>query len=281
MSRRVLPHAGLGGSIRLLVFVLAVFVVAGFGEARANDLEIRGSTTVLPIMQEIQRPFTQLTGTQLSISGGGSSNGIRALIDGTCDIAMSSREMKDKELGLAEDKGVDPRRIPIALDALHPVVHPTNPIGDLSIEQLRDIYIGRIENWKELGGPNKAIAVISRDTSSGTFGTWKDIVMQGKRVFPGALLQASNGAIATEVANNQYAIGYIGHGYLNDNVKALSVAGVEGTPQTTRSGEYPISRELYLYTNGEPDRAVKSLVDFILSEQGQKLVEQAGYVAID
>ncbi len=169
----------------------------------------------------------------ISISGGGSGNGIKAIIDGTTDIADSSRFIKDKEVKLAVEKGVYPVPFRVAYDCIMPVVHPSNPIKDISMDQLKAIYKGGVKNWKDVSGPDKKVVVISSDTSSGTYEVWHKKVMKKAKVFPGALLQASNGAVAQAVAKNKYAIAYIGLGYLNKDVKALSVNGVVGSEEGT------------------------------------------------
>ena len=162
--------------------------------AHAQDIVVNGSTTVLPVMQKAAESFMAANpDIKLVISGGGSGNGIKALGEKQCDVAMSSRDIKDKERAAAEKKGVKPVRIPVAVDAIVPVVNPENPVKDLSLEQLSAIYAGKVRNWKELGGQDAPIVVISRDTSSGTFESWQELVMKKERVTPAALMQASNG----------------------------------------------------------------------------------------
>jgi len=218
---------------------------------------------------------------RISISGGGSGNGIKALIDGMTDIADSSRFIKDKEVEQAVENGQYPVPFAVAYDCIVPVVHPSNSLRNVSIDQLKAIYQGQITNWKELGGPDLKITVISRDTSSGTYEVWESIVMRKERVHPGALLQASNGAVAQAVSKNKNAIGYIGIGYLNENVKPLTVNGVEGTPQTTLNGKYPISRPLYMFTRGWPTGDTLNFINYVLHpEKGQKLVGEAGFVPL-
>lgn len=150
------------------------------------------------------------------------------------------------------------------------------------MDQLKAIYKGEIKNWKEVGGPNKKIVVISRDTSSGTYEVWEGKVMKKERVYPGALLQASNGAVAQAVANNQYAIGYIGLGYLNKSVKALTVNGVTGSSSTTLDGTFPISRPLFMFTQGWPKGDIVKFLNYVLRpDKGQKLVGKVGFVPLN
>ncbi|SBW07236.1 conserved exported hypothetical protein [uncultured delta proteobacterium] len=250
--------------------------------AAQQEIIISGSTTVLPVMQKAGEAFMAANpGISLAISGGGSGNGIKALNEGLCDIAMSSRDIKETEVEQGKAKNVTPVRTAVAVDALVPVVHPENPVKALTTEQLRDIYAGKITNWKELGGKDDTIVVISRDTSSGTYETWADIIMKKEKVAPSALLQASNGAVAQAVSKNKKSIGYIGFGYLNKSLKKLDVNGVEATPATALSKQWPIARELYIFTNGQPSGASKKLVDFLLDPQkGQKAVSEVGYIPL-
>ncbi|MGE4299539.1 MAG: phosphate ABC transporter substrate-binding protein [Desulfovibrionaceae bacterium] len=265
------------------LLLTACVVLAMVGTAFAGSIEVKGSTTVFPIMQKWVEAFQGAhSGAAISVSGGGSSNGIKALLDGTTDIAMASRKMKDKEVTLAKEKGVEPKEFVVALDAVLPIVNPSNPVTNLTIDQLRGIYAGDITNWKEVGGKDETIVVISRDTSSGTYETWEHFVMGKKaRVTPRALLQASSGAVLTAVGKNPKAISYDGIGYVNKTVKALKVNGVEGTAQTAKDKSYPISRELQIYTNGAPKGEVKTFIDFMLSPAGQKFVGEAGFVPLD
>ncbi|MDL2267334.1 phosphate ABC transporter substrate-binding protein [Desulfovibrio sp. OttesenSCG-928-G15] len=248
----------------------------------AEEINISGSTTVLPVMQKAGEAFMAANpGITLSISGGGSGSGIKALNEGLCQIAMSSRDIKKTEMELGTKNGVTAVRTAIAVDALIPVVHPENTVKNLSAAQLKDIYAGRITNWKEVGGKDGKIVVVSRDTSSGTYETWAEIIMQKGKVTPNALLQASNGTVVQTVSGNKRAIGYIGFGYLTDSLKKLDVDGIEATPQTALAKQWPIARELYVFTNGKPEGAVKKLLDYMLDPQkGQKAVREVGYIPL-
>ncbi|MEZ6853440.1 phosphate ABC transporter substrate-binding protein [Halodesulfovibrio aestuarii] len=244
----------------------------------ANSITVKGSTTVLPIMQRAVEAFIAETGTPVAVSGGGSSNGIKALLDNSTDIAMASRKMKGKEIKLANSKNLTPVEHVIALDAVIPIVHPSNPVNNLTSGQLKAIYEGKITNWKEVGGDDGKIIVISRDTSSGTYETWHKIIMKKARVFPGALLQASSGAVLQAVSKNKNAIAYDGIGYINNTVKALSVDGITGSAATAKDKTYPVARTLQIYTSSVPSSAASQLVEFILSPKGQDIVEQAGFI---
>jgi phosphate transport system substrate-binding protein len=247
-----------------------------------EEIVISGSTTVLPIMQKAGEAFMSANpGISLAISGGGSGNGIKALNEGLCHVAMSSRDIKSSELEQGSARNVKAVRTAIAVDALVPVVHPENPVSGLSAEQLRDIYTGKIRNWKELGGLDENIVLISRDSSSGTFETWETMIMMNEKVVPSALLQASNGAVVQIVAKNRKAIGYIGFGYLDASLKKLSVNNVEANTETALSNTWPIARELYVFTDGAPAGGVKKLVDYLLDPQkGQQAVKETGYIPL-
>lgn len=264
----------------ILAAVLAVFGILA-GSAFAGDLVIKGSTTVLPIAQAAAEKYMEMDKeVSISVSGGGSGNGIKAIIDGTTDIADASRFIKDKEVKAAVENGSYPVPFAVALDALLPVVHPSNPVTGLTSEQLRDIYTGKITNWSEVGGPSKAIAVVGRDTSSGTYETWEGKILHKEKVTPRAMVVASNGAMVQTVAKNPLAIGYIGIGYLDDSVKALTVDGMTGSAETARNGDYPVSRYLFMFTRGWPKGDTLNFINFVLSDAGQEIVARTGYVPI-
>ena len=264
----------------ITIFFVVLCLTASF--AYAGNIVIKGSTTVLPIAQKVSEAYMkQNPDVKISISGGGSGNGIKALIDGSTDIADSSRFIKQKEVKLAVSKGRYPVPFAVAYDCIVPVVHPGNSIMNITMQQLKAIYKGEIKNWKEIGGPDRPIVVISRDTSSGTYEVWHKKVMKKERVFPGALLQASNGAIVQAVSKNKNAIGYIGLGYLDKSVKGLMVDRVKGSEETTLNGTFPVSRPLYMFTPGWPKEEVLNFINFVIHpEKGQKYVRSAGFVPL-
>ena len=247
----------------------------------AESIVIKGSTTVLPIAQAALEAYMKVhPGVNISLSGGGSGDGIKALIDKSTDIATSSREIKAKEVELAKSKGVNPVAHSVAIDALTPIVHPKNWINGLTIDQLSQIYQGKIKNWKEVGGDDLQIVVVSRDSSSGTFESWGHLVLNNAKVTQKAQMQASSGAVVQAVSKNRYAISYVGIGYLNKSVKALTVNGVPASAKTALSKEYPVARPLYMYTNGQPTGETANFIQFVLSSAGQKLVAKEGFVPI-
>jgi len=247
----------------------------------ADSIVIKGSTTVLPVAQGTLEAYMKANpGVRMSLSGGGSGEGIKALLDKTTDIANSSREIKKEEIALAEKKGIKPLAHVVAFDAIIPVVHPKNKVGNLSIDQLSQIYQGKITNWKEIGGDDLKIVVISRDSSSGTFESWDHFVMKKAKVTPRAQMLASSGAVVTAVAKNKYAIAYVGIGYINKSLKPLQVNGIKASIETAMSKEYPLSRELYMYTNGEPESHMAKYIAFVKSADGQKIVTKEGFVPL-
>lgn len=268
--------------IKSLFVLMMVAFCLSTSFALAENIGIDGSTTVLPVAQKIAEAYMkQNPDIKISISGGGSGNGIKALIDSSTDIADSSRFIKDDEVKLAIEKNIYPVPFAVAYDCIVPAVHPTNTVTNITMEQLKNIYLGKIKNWKEIGGPDMPIVVVSRDTSSGTYEVWEEKVMKKENVFPGALLQASNGAVAQAVSKNKNAIGYIGIGYINKELSPLTVNGVKGSVETTLNGTYPISRPLYMFTPGWPKGAVLDFINFVLHpDKGQKYVSEAGFVPL-
>ncbi len=268
---------------KVIIALVAVSVMAFFGCKRESGKKVvvKGSTTVLPITQKAAEIFKEKEDISVSIEGSGSGNGIKALLDGTTDIANASRAMKDKELDAAQKKGLKIKEIVCAFDMIVPVVHPSNGVKNLTLDQMKGIYDGSITNWKQVGGKDENIVVISRDTSSGTYEVWHKLVLKKADVRKDALLQASNGAVVSAVAENPKAIGYIGFGYISESVKPLMVNSIEGTIENGKSGKYPISRKLFMYVNeNQYSEEAKSFVDFILSDEGQKIVKEVGYIPL-
>ncbi|MDD5477815.1 MAG: phosphate ABC transporter substrate-binding protein [Candidatus Omnitrophica bacterium] len=277
------------------LFILAVlmFTVSGYAAGNKNSIQIKGSDTMVNLGQAWAEKYMEANpGDFVAVTGGGSGTGIAALINSTCDIAECSRSMKKEEIQLAENKGVKPVEHIVALDGIAVVVSPKNPVSKLTMEQLRAIFMGTIKNWKEVGGEDKTIVILSREVNSGTHVFFKEHVLRrghekGPEEFaPGALLMPSSQAIADEVAQNQNAIGYYGMGYISPKQKVILVAKDEKSEYITPTTEnvvkskYPISRPLYLYTNGEAQGLVKKFLDFTLSKEGQDIVVKTDFVPI-
>jgi len=270
--------------IIIAVAIMAVGLGSAFVGCKRESgarIVIKGSTTVLPITQKAMEAYRQNHNVSITIEGSGSGNGIKAILDGSTDIANASRQMKPKELAAAQQKNIAIEEIVCAYDMIVPVIHPSNPVTNLTTAQLKGIYEGTITNWKQVGGQDSEIVVISRDTSSGTYEYWYEEVMKKKDVRQDSLLQASNGAVVSAVAGNAKAIGYIGFGYLNDTVKALNVNGVQATIENGKSRTYPISRGLYMYVNKTTlSQEARDFINFILGPEGQKIVKEAGYIPL-
>lgn len=252
------------------------------GTELTGSLTITGSTTVLPIAQQAADVFmNKHSKVNIQVSGGGSSVGIQAVVTNTADIGMASRELKDKE------KTSYPNLVlhVIASDGIAIIVHESNTVSELTGEQIRKIYKGEITNWKEVGGTDKSIVVVNRDSASGTREFFHEQVMKKENFTKTALEKNSNGAIKTTVQGTPGAIGYVSIGYVDAKVKALkvSVGGnfEEPTVQNVLDGKYPIARNLNMFTNGEATGLAKEYLDFIKSAEGQKLVEDEGFVPVN
>ena len=283
-------------SIRILLLCLGVLQLLlwpAHTQALNDCIQIKGSDTMVNLGQAWAEAFNKKNpGVNIAVKGGGSGTGIAALICGTADIAECSRTLKEKEIDKAKENGIAPVEFTVALDGLAVVVHPDNPVSKLTIDELSDIFTGKITNWKELGGNNLPIVILSREVNSGTHVYFKEHVLRkgnekGTEEFsPMALLMPSSQAIADEVAQNPNAIGYYGMGYISPKQKAISVAKdknspyIEPTVENVRSGKYPISRPLLMYTKGEPQGTVKEFIDFSLSPEGQEIVVKTDFVPV-
>ncbi len=286
-------------SLLLVVLLLAAGLAAGCGSGDnkeqgqqeqqnatelSGSLQVNGSTTVTPIAQGWAEAFNEKNPeVDVVISGTGSGNGIAALINGTTEIAMASREMKDEEK--EQIKG-EVKEYVVGLDALAVIVNPDNSVKSLSLAQLKDIFTGKITNWKDVGGKDAEILVYTRDSSSGTYEYFKESVLEKEEFVANARSAASNAAMASSIAQEETAIGYCGLAFIGSSIKGLPVSAegkspVEPTVETAKSGEYPIVRNLYMYTIGEAKGLAKAFLDFGFSTEGQDIVEEVGYIRID
>jgi len=264
----------------IIIALLALVAFPVFAK-KGNKITIAGSTTVLPIAQATAEIFMdQNPDINISVRGGGSSVGIASIMAGTVDIGDASRHIKAKELTAARESGINPYENVVANDGIAMVVHKNNMVKNLTIQQIKDIFTGKISNWKEVGGPSLPIVVISRDVSSGTFEVFNSLVLSGSTQIDGALMLASNNAVVSTVASTPGAIGYAGLGYLNNTVNDVKVNNIKATKQTVQNKSYPIARTLHMYTNGAPKGVVKQYIDFILSAEGQKIVEEQGFISV-
>ena len=262
----------------------------------SGSINIIGSNTVTPLSAVWAEEFMKIhPQVSIAVSGPGSGVGIAALINGTTDICQASRKIKQSEIDEAKANGVDPYEIQVATDALSVVVNLSNPVSELTIKQLSAIYTGKITNWKEVGGNDAPIVVLSRDTNSGTHVFFKEHVVQmaglptedtSLEYGPKVMFLPSTEEGVSEVARNPNAIFYPGLGYVTNAVKPLAIkktaesTGVLPSVQTALDGTYPISRPLLFYTNGTPTGAIKAFVDYCLSSEGQEKVTDVGYVPL-
>jgi phosphate transport system substrate-binding protein len=262
-----------------VITLLAVVIMAGSAMA-AEKLQIDGSTTVGPIGDAFAEAFKDKA--SITVSKTGSSDGATALIEGRCDIAMMSRFMKLTEYQTAVNNGVMPVAHAIAMDGVCPIVHPSNPVKELTSAQIKDIYMGKITNWKDVGGADMPIVVISRDTSSGTYETFHNLVMKKEKMADNVEYVNSNPQAHARVKSTVGGIGYVGLGFLDRNVKPLTVDGVTPNQSTIAKGIFPVSRPLYLFTNGYPKLGsiTHAFCSFFLTEEGQEIIEDKGFVPV-
>jgi phosphate transport system substrate-binding protein len=265
------------------LFLLPAFVLLAFVNPK-TEITVKGSDTVLPLSQKEAETFMKKNAdASITVVGGGSGVGITALIDGTTDIAMSSRDLKMEEKLKLKDKAI--KQITIGVDALALIVNPANKVSQLTREQLEGIFTGSITNWKDVGGADEKIVVYSRESSSGTYDFMKEHVMGKKNYASTVLSMPATGTIVQSVSQTKGAIGYVGLAYLNKNVKALAVSYdgktfVKPSLKTAKDKTYPVARPLFYIYAGATEKKVKPFVDYILSAEGQKIVEEVGYISV-
>ena len=265
------------------VFLVATLVAANHVVAQTNRLNIQGSTTVGPIGDAFAEAFKRrYPSLSISVNKTGSGDGAAAIVDGRCEIAMMSRFMKPAEFKKAVVHDIFPVAHVIAMDGVCVIVHPSNPVRALTSAQIRSIYAGEITNWNQLGGPNSPIVVVSRDTSSGTYETFEDLIMKKQKMAANVEYVSSNPQVHARVSTTAGGIGYVGLGFVDNKVKALTVDGVDPSRSTIAAGKYPVSRPLYLFTNGYPTLGspVFEFCTFHLTEEGQEIIESKGFIPL-
>ncbi|MDR1517661.1 MAG: PstS family phosphate ABC transporter substrate-binding protein [Dysgonamonadaceae bacterium] len=267
------------------VILTTVVLIAALFSAQAQ--RIKGSDTMLPLSQKAAEEFMKaLPSATVTVTGGGSGVGIAALLEGTTELAQLSRKIKFDEKNKLKEKRIIAKEITAAYDALAVVVYPSNKVTNLTREQLEGIFTGKIKNWKEVGGADLAIIPYSRETSSGTYEFFKESVLRNKNYMSGIMSMPATGAIIQSVSQTKGAIGYVGLAYLNKEVKAIHVSYDGGktfvAPSVTnaKNETYPIVRPLYYYYNMAAEAKVKSFIDFILSDKGQKIVSEIGFITV-
>lgn len=259
----------------------------------STAIENKGSDTMVNLALAWAEAYqAERPEIRISVTGGGSGTGIAALINGTVDLANASRQIKDEERQEAVANGVEPVEIVVARDAIAVVVNPQNPVDELTIAQISDIYSGRIDNWAEVGGEDRPIVRLSRETNSGTHVYFLEEVLRrgdsddATLFSPLTLLLPSSEGISSEIRQNPNAIGYDGLGYVTPDMKVIAVAPSPGepyvlpSPESVTLGTYPIARDLYIYTDGEPAGELAAYLEWILGEQGQAIVTELGFVPV-
>lgn len=289
---------------RFAIFILtciALFVLTSCGldssetasDSSAHYIENKGSDTIVNLALAWAEKYQgDHADVRISVTGGGSGTGIAALVNGTVDIANASRQIKDEEVEQAKSNGVEPTEFIIARDAIAVIVNPENPVNELTLQQISDIYSGKIENWSQVGGDDRPIVRLSRETNSGTHVYFLETVLRlgnsdDRTLFStDTLLLPSSEGIIAEVRQNPNAIGYDGLGYVPDDLKMIAIAEQEGgayvlpSIRTVNDKTYPIARDLYMYTNGVPTGIVKEYLDWILAAQAQQIVADLGFVPV-
>ena len=267
--------------------ILTIAVSASFSSAIFAQ-KIKGSDTCLPLSQKVAEVFMKSRpDATVIVTGGGSGVGISALIEGTTDIAQSSRKIKFDERQKMQQGGKTVKEVVAAYDALAIVVHPQNKVTGLTREQLEGVFTGRIKNWKEVGGDDLAIIPYARETSSGTYEFIKEFVLRNRNYMNGILSMPATGAIIQSVSQTRGAIGYVGLAYVNSSVKAVKVSYDQGktfvapTVANAKNETYPIVRPLIYYYDAKQEAAVKPFIDYLLSANGQKIVEEVGFISIN
>jgi phosphate transport system substrate-binding protein len=258
-----------------------------------TNIENKGSDTIVNLALAWAELYQdEHPEARISVTGGGSGTGIAALINGTVDIANASRQIKAEEIQAAEENGTEPVEFIVARDAIAVIVNPNNPINELTLKQISDIYSGKYNNWTELGGDDRPIVRLSRETNSGTHVFFLEEVLRlgqkdNKTLFsPDTLLLPSSEGISAEIRDNPNAIGYDGLGYVTEDLKVIAIARDDKGPYVLPSQEsventtYPISRDLYMYTAGEPTGAIKQYLDWILSPEAQEVVSELGFIPL-
>jgi phosphate transport system substrate-binding protein len=279
----------------LLLGLLACGSASHTGEPATggSSIQNKGSDTMVNLALAWAQAYGEIyPEVQIAVTGGGSGTGIASLINGTVDMANASREIKAEERQRALDNGVDPVEHVVAGDAIAIVVHPSNPVDELTIPQLSDIYSGQITNWQQVGGEYRPIVLLSRESNSGTHVFFlENVVRQGQEdndtlFSPDTLLMPSSEGISAEVRQNPNAIGYDGLGYVTSDQKVVAVAAQAGgayvlpTIETARDGSYPIARLLYIYTAGQPQGAIEDYLAWIQGAEGQAIVQELGFVPL-
>lgn len=262
-------------SLAIRILFLLLFLVGCRGGREGRGITLAGSTSIEPFAELLAERYMaeHPQSPPINVQGGGSSAGIQAALSGSAEIGMSSRWLREEEKGL--------EAIVIAWDAIAIIVHPSNPLSGLTLNQVRGIFTGRAENWASLGGSDRPITVVTREEGSGTRGAFEELVMGDERITPAALRQDSNGAVRVMVAGDPCAIGYISLGIVDERVKPLSIEGVFPSQETVSSEAYGLVRPFLFLVKGEPTGLAKEFIEYALSPSGQEILEEEGLVRVE
>jgi phosphate transport system substrate-binding protein len=240
---------------------------------KKHTITIAGSTSVMPFIEKLSEHFmVDRPMFRVNVQGGGSTAGIQACFNKTIEIGMSSRQLKQEEKVLNE--------IIICYDGISVVVHPKNPIRELTLKQIRGIFNGQIKNWKELGWVDRKIDAITREEGSGTRGSFEDLIMKSEEIYDGIMVQDSNGSVKEIVATDPYAIAYISLGLVDNRVRSLSIDEVSASLENIKTKKYKIVRPFIFITNGTPNDIVQTFIHFVLSIDGQNILKKEGLIGI-
>ncbi|KUG04918.1 phosphate abc transporter [hydrocarbon metagenome] len=272
--------------------LLGTFALAGCGSGKddgsqtqsgettqelSGRLTIAGSTSVQPFSEVLAEEFMAIyPQVEINVQGGGSSQGVTAAASGVADIGAASRNVKDDEMTENPDLVI----FPIAMDGVAIVVHPSNQVKDITQEDVKNIYVGNIKNWKEVGGEDAPITVVSREEGSGTRDAFVSILMDKEEIAARAIIQNSNGAVRTAVAGDPNSIGYVSLAVVNGDIKVLDIEGVVASAENIKAGTYKISRPFIYITNNPPEGLAKAFIDFVLSDEGQKIIVDEGAISV-
>ena len=261
-----------------LVTTAAMLLLAIAGTATADEILVGGSTTVQPLAELLAESYESThNGVTIIVQGGGSSVGVKSVGNGTADIGMASREIKDSEY--EENPGIVAHTI--ARDGIAIVTCPGSGVDDLSMDQVRNIFAGNITNWSQVGGSNDVITVVAREEGSGTRAAFEEMVMGDELIGLDAILQPSNGAVRTTVANTPGSIAFLSFGYLDSSTSPIGVDGVMPTADNAANGSYPVVRPLNMVTQGQPSGSIADWLNFIMSSEGQEIVASEGYLPVN
>jgi phosphate transport system substrate-binding protein len=261
--------------MKILFALSLIMSVAACNKGNTNTITISGSTSVQPFAEQWAEKYEAAhTDIKINVQGGGSSQGIQSVVDGTVPIGMSSRELKPEEI----QKGL--KGTIIAKDGISVIVNTQNAVSDLPLDKVQAIFKGEITNWKDVGGADQTIHLIVREAASGTRSAFEELVMEKKLIASSAMVQDSSGALKEQVKSDPTSIGFLSMGLVDSSIKALKLAGVDANDANIEAGTYPLVRPFLFVTKGDPSASSKAFIDYVLSPEGQKLAKDKGLIPV-